>query len=190
MLWNGIQGLGLKQFLWNHLNKANWHYILNLEYDRRNCELLQWTLFHGISFENEICRWIHFHYALIYALCRKRIYKSLQTLLMKASGVTWYQSCILTHTEWSDCRYPVWWTWSSSKESLILCLCHWSGLRRDHFCLAFKRSLVLISKERRLSVREFWLSSTHSSKCEYRIFKYPTSFLWQQSLIFAIFYVV
>jgi hypothetical protein len=57
----------------------------------RNCKLLQWTLFHGVSFENEIYRWIHLNYALIYlifALGTKKIYKSLQTLLIKASGVT------------------------------------------------------------------------------------------------------
>jgi len=33
MLRNGTQGLGLKQFLWNDLNKEDEH-ILNLEYDR------------------------------------------------------------------------------------------------------------------------------------------------------------
>jgi len=40
------------------------------------------------------------------------------------------------------------------------------------------------------SVWELWLSSTHSSKCEYRIFEYPTSLLLQQSLIFVTFYAV
>lgn len=54
----------------------------------RDCDLLQWTLFHGVSFGNEMCRWIHLHYALIYALCTKRIYKSPQTLLIEASDVT------------------------------------------------------------------------------------------------------
>jgi len=34
MLLSVTQGLGLKQFLWNHLNKENEHYILNLKYDR------------------------------------------------------------------------------------------------------------------------------------------------------------